>query len=449
LTPPRRRATLARPKNKNDETTNRRKERAMTVLLGAVADDFTGATDLANMLVSRGMRTLQTIGVPDAALDTGDAEAVIVALKSRTAPVRQAVDQSLAALSWLRERGARQFLFKYCSTFDSTADGNIGPVADAMMDTLETDFALVCPAFPTNQRTIYQGHLFVGDALLSDSPMKDHPLTPMRDSSLLRLMGAQTARKVGLVPWSAVMHGKAHIAGAIDRLRAGGVAYGVADAITDDDLEALGAAAMDHALITGGSGIALALPENFRRQGLIGAAAIPALPDCPGRAAVLAGSCSQATREQIARARAVWPHRKIDADRVADGAPVVRETLDWAAGQPADIPVLVYSSADPEEVAAVQARHGRDRAGAMLEETMGAIAKGLIAAGTRQLVVAGGETAGAVVSALGVTALRIGPEIDPGVPWTETVGTPPLALALKSGNFGSEDFFAKALTMLS
>jgi 3-dehydrotetronate 4-kinase len=420
----------------------------MTILLGAVADDFTGATDLASMLVTRGMRTLQTIGVPDAGLDTGDAEAVIVALKSRTSPVRQAVDQSLDALSWLRGRGARQLLFKYCSTFDSTADGNIGPVADALMDALKTDFAYVCPAFPTNRRTIYQGHLFVGDQLLSDSPMKDHPLTPMHDSSLVRLMAAQTKRKVGLVPWHTVMSGKAGIAKAIDGLRASGVAYGVADAITDDDLEALGAAAMDHALITGGSGIALALPENFRRQGLIGAAADPALPDCPGRAAVLAGSCSQATRGQVARARAGWPNRKIDANRVAAGGPVAREIVDWAAAQPADTPVLIYSSADPDEVAAIQARYGRDRAGAMLEETMGAIAKGLIVAGVRQLVVAGGETAGAVVSALGVTALRIGPEIDPGVPWTEAPGTPRLALALKSGNFGGEDFFAKALNML-
>jgi 3-dehydrotetronate 4-kinase len=420
----------------------------MTILLGAVADDFTGATDLASMLVTRGMRTLQTIGVPDAGLDTGDAEAVIIALKSRTAPAQQAVDQSLAALSWLRARGARQFLFKYCSTFDSTADGNIGPVADAMMEALETDFALVCPAFPTNKRTIYQGHLFVGDQLLSDSPMKDHPLTPMRDSSLLRLMAAQTKRKVGLIPWSAVMHGKAAIESTIDGQRVRGIAYGVADAITDDDLEALGAAAMEHRLITGGSGIALALPENFRRQGLIGTAAEPALPDCPGRAAVLAGSCSQATRGQVARAREAWPHRKIDADRVAAGESVARELVDWATAQSTGAPVLIYSSADPDEVAAIQTRYGRDRAGAMLEETMGAVATGLVATGVRRLVVAGGETAGAVVSALGVTALRIGPEIDPGVPWTEAPGTPPLALALKSGNFGGEDFFAKALAML-
>jgi uncharacterized protein YgbK (DUF1537 family) len=420
----------------------------MGILLGAIADDFTGATDLANMLVTRGMRTLQTIGVPDAGMQTGDAEAVIVALKSRTAPAGQAVGQSLAALAWLQDRGAQQFFFKYCSTFDSTADGNIGPVADALMDALETDFALICPAFPTNKRTIYQGHLFVGDQLLSDSPMKDHPLTPMRDASLVRLMAAQTKRPVGLIPWPVVASGEEPVARAVGALRANGVAYGVADAITDYDLEVIGTAAATHKLITGGSGVALGLPDNFRRQGLMGAASTPALPEVQGRAAVLAGSCSQATRKQVALASRRWPHRKLDADRIAAGAPVAREVLDWAAAQPKDTPILIYSSADPDEVAAIQARYGRDRAGAMMENTLGAIAKGLVDAGLRRLVVAGGETAGAVVSALGVSGLRIGPEIDPGVPWTETIGRPRLALALKSGNFGSEDFFPKALGML-
>lgn len=420
----------------------------MGILLGAVADDFTGATDLANMLVMRGMRTIQTIGVPTAGVDIENADAVIVALKSRTAPVDDAVAQSLDALIWLRGQGAKQFFFKYCSTFDSTADGNIGPVADALMEALKTDFALVCPAFPTNKRTIFQGHLFVGDQLLSDSPMKDHPLTPMRDSSLVRLMAAQTRRPVGLLPWAEVAAGTERLGQSIDALRAEGFAYGVVDAITDDDLYVIGAAAASHSLITGGSGVALGLPENFRKQGLLGAAKDPVLPDVSGRAAVLAGSCSAATRRQIDVASGTWPHRKIDADRVAEGQPVAAEILDWAASQPEDTPVLIYSSADPDEVAAIQARYGRDRAGAMLEETMGVIAEGLVAAGIRQLVVAGGETSGAVVSALTVTALRIGPEIDPGVPWTESIGEPRLALALKSGNFGGEDFFEKALGML-
>ena len=420
----------------------------MAILLGAIADDFTGATDLASMLVSRGMRTLQTIGIPDDSLDTGNAEAVIVALKSRTSPVNEAVADSVSAAEWLRAQGAQQLFFKYCSTFDSTSEGNIGPVADALMDAMETDFALVCPAFPTNGRTVYQGHLFVGDQLLSDSPMKDHPLTPMRDSSLQRLLSAQTDRPVGLVPWATVASGESAVAEAFAELRRGGAGYGVVDAITDYDLEVIGTAAADHRLITGGSGVALGLPDNFRRQGLMGAAAEPELPAIDGRSVVLAGSCSEATRNQIAVASARWPHRKIDADRVANGEPVAAEILDWANGQSEDTPVLIFSSADPAEVAAIQERYGRERAGEMLEQTMGALASGLVKSGTRRLIVAGGETSGAVVSALNVPALRIGPEIDPGVPWTEALGTPRLALALKSGNFGGEDFFMKALGML-
>ena len=420
----------------------------MPVLLGAIADDFTGATDLANTLVQRGMRAVQTIGVPAAGLDLGDAEAVVVALKTRTAPADEAVAAALAALGWLGERGARQVFFKYCSTFDSTAEGNIGPVADALMDALGTDFAIVCPAFPANGRSVYQGHLFVGDQLLSDSSMKDHPLTPMRESSLLRLMGAQTRRRVGLVPHGIVAAGVGRTAAAFDALREAGSSYGVVDALTERDLETIGAAVASHRLVTGGSGVAMGLPENFRAAGLLGAAARPAVPDIRGRAVVLAGSCSRATRGQIARAQQAWPHRKLDAHRIAAGGPVVEEVLDWASAQPETAPVLVYGSADPDEVAAVQAEYGRARAGAMIEQALGRIAQGLVAQGARRLVVAGGETAGAVVSALGVRGLGIGAEIDPGVPWTRTLDDPPLALALKSGNFGAEDFFIKALEML-
>ncbi len=420
----------------------------MPVLLGAIADDFTGATDLANTLVQRGMRTVQTIGVPDADLDLGEAEAVVVALKTRTVPAGEAVDASLAALRWLKALGARQVFFKYCSTFDSTADGNIGPVADALMDALETDFAVVCPAFPANGRSVYQGHLFVGDQLLSESSMKDHPLTPMRDPSLLRLMGAQTRRRVGLVPHGVVAAGVADTTAAFDALREAGASYGVVDALTDDGLLTIGAAAAAHRLVTGGSGVAMGLRYNFRGAGLLGAAGDPGVPDIRGRAAVLAGSCSRATRGQIARAQEVWPHRKLDAHRIAAGDPEVEEVLDWASAQPEDKPVLVYGSADPDEVAAVQAQYGRERAGAMIEDALGRTAVGLVAQGARRMIVAGGETAGAVVSALGVRGLAIGAEIDPGVPWTRTLDHPPIALALKSGNFGAEDFFDKALGML-
>lgn len=420
----------------------------MSVLLGAVADDFTGATDLANTLVKAGMRVVQLIGVPRAEIDLAEADAVVVALKSRTSPVEDAVRESLEAMGWLRRCGARQLFFKYCSTFDSTPEGNIGPVVDAMMNALDAAFAVVCPAFPANGRTVYQGHLFVGDQLLSDSPMKDHPLTPMRDASLVRLMSQQSERRVGLVPYEVVASGVEATLAAFESHATSGVAYGVIDALSDEHLKTIGTAAAAHKLVTGGSGVAIGLPENFRRQGLLGPPASPRLPEATGRGAVLAGSCSQATRKQIAFVESDWPCRKIDVHRVAAGEPVVEDILAWARDQSPSKPVLIYGSADPDEVAATQARYGRERAGEIVEAALGRIAQGLVAQDTRRIIVAGGETSGAVVSALNVTGLKIGPEIDPGVPWTETLTRPRLALALKSGNFGTDDFFPKALGLL-
>ncbi len=421
----------------------------MAVLLGCIADDFTGATDLANTLVKEGMRTVQVIGVPDGNVDPGGAEAVVVALKSRTCPVAEAVSDSLAALEWLRGQGARQFFFKYCSTFDSTPRGNIGPVADALMDALETDFAVVCPAFPDNGRTVFKGHLFVGDQLLSDSSMRDHPLTPMSESNLVRFMGLQSEKAVGLIDQGVVSQGAGAISDGVRALTSAGAAYGVVDAIHNDDLREIGRAAAGHQLITGGSGVALGLPDNFRRAGLLTEPAPPPLPQTAGRAAVFAGSCSEATRGQIAHARTLWPSRRLDIDRIVAGEPVVEETLAWAAAQSDETPVLIYGSADPAEVTRAQAEHGPKRAGDLMEKALGRIARDLVNHGARRIIVAGGETSGAVVSALAIHGLRIGPEIDPGVPWTETLDDRRIALALKSGNFGTEDFFIKALEMLS
>jgi uncharacterized protein YgbK (DUF1537 family) len=420
----------------------------MSLLLGSIADDFTGATDLADTLVKTGMRTVQVIGVPDRATEVGDAEAVVVALKSRTAPVGDAVTWSLDALAWLRERGARQFFFKYCSTFDSTDDGNIGPVADALLDALGSDFTIACPAFPTNGRTVYKGHLFVGDVLLSESGMKDHPLTPMGDANLVRVLGRQTPGRVGLVDHGVVSRGADAVRAAYGNLRAEGYRHAIVDAVCDADLLTIGEASTDLSLITGGSGVALRLPENFRRAGLIGDAGAAALPRPRGRRAVLAGSCSVATRGQVAAARARWPSFEIDPFALAGGEDVVGRVLQWAADQDGDTPVLIASSAEPEAIARVQRELGRDEAGGLVESAFGRIALGLVDQDVRQLIVAGGETSGAVVGALGVKGLRIGPEIDPGVPWCETLSEPGLALALKSGNFGTEDFFLKAFEML-
>lgn len=421
----------------------------MALSLAAIADDFTGATDLANTWVNEGVRVTQIIGVPDADTDTGDAEAVVIALKTRTCAVQSAVAQSVAALEWLRARGARQVVFKYCSTFDSTAQGNIGPVADALLAALGETSALICPAFPANGRTVYQGHLFVWDQLLSDSPMKDHPLTPMADANLLRLVEAQGTGKAGLVPHQTVRKGPEAIRAAIQTLSSAGCRYPVIDALTDTDLRNIGVAAADHGLVTGGSGVGMGLPENLRRAGVMGTGAPAALPTPKGRALVLAGSCSAATRGQIAAVSGKWPSRKLTVEALDSGPDEIRAVINWAQGQDPATPVLIYASADPDEVAETQARFGIEVAGAMIETAFAEIARTLTNAGFDRIVVAGGETSGAVTSALGVTSLRIGPEIAPGVPWTQTGGARPLALALKSGNFGGEAFFQDAFDMLA
>jgi uncharacterized protein YgbK (DUF1537 family) len=415
----------------------------MPLLLGCIADDFTGATDLANTLVKGGMTAVQVIGVPTGPLP--EADAIIIALKSRTAPVGEAVAQSLAACDALLAAGAKQIFWKYCSTFDSTDQGNIGPVADALLKRLGSGFALACPAFPTNGRTIYLGHLFVGNALLNESGMENHPLTPMTDANLVRVLGRQTDGAVGLVPFNTVEQGAAATRQAMMRLAEQGRRYAIVDAVTDQHLLAIGEAAAQHALITGGSGVAMGLPENFRRAGLLPARGNAAsLPPMQGMAAVVAGSCSRATLGQIGLARDHVPVLELDALATPDAAALTAQALEWVTGKlAADRPVVIAASAPPEKVAALQAKLGRDAAGALIETAMAAIAEGLVAQGVGRLVVAGGETSGAVVQRLGVTALRIGPEIDPGVPWTfaEPRG---LHLALKSGNFGARDFFLKA-----
>lgn len=414
-------------------------------LLGCIADDFTGATDLANTLVRNGMRTVQTIGVP---ANPVDADAIVVALKSRTIPAADAVAQSLAALAWLREQGCRQFVFKYCSTFDSTDAGNIGPVAEALLDALGSDFTIACPAFPENGRTIFRGHLFVADALLNESGMEHHPLTPMTDASLVRVLQRQSQAKVGMLRYDTVGKGADAVRARIDALRAEGVKLAIADAISDADLLALGEGCAALPLITGGSGIALGLPENFRRAGLLPARTDAAdVPAVNGHGVVLAGSASRATNGQVAH----WiaqkrPALRIDPLRLARGEAVADEALAFARDH--DEPVLIYATAQPEQVKAVQAELGVARAGELVEHALACIAATLKARGTRRFVVAGGETSGAVVQALGVQSLRIGRQIAPGVPATVTLDAEPLALALKSGNFGGENFFDEALQAL-
>ena len=414
-------------------------------ILGCIADDFTGATDLAAMLVRHGMSTVQLIGLPRADEPVPESDAVIVALKSRTTPAEVAVQDSLDALRWLQQAGCRQFFFKYCSTFDSTDQGNIGPVGDALIAALGCGFAIACPAFPANNRTIYQGHLFVGGALLHESGMQDHPLTPMRDPNLVRVLSRQTEGTVGLVPYPTVLRGGATIRSALATLKEQGRRYAIVDALTDTDLLAIGEALDGQALVTGGSGVAMGLPENFRKKGLLRSGDAAGLPAVPGHAAVLAGSCSRATLFQIGSARDRVPTLELDPLQATDADALVAQALAWADGRLGDTPVVIAASAPPDRVAALQGRLGREAAGALVEAAMAGIAEGLVRMGVRRMVVAGGETSGAVVSRLGVRRLRIGAEIDTGVPWTLAEGSgAPMLLALKSGNFGSRDFFMEA-----
>ena len=423
------------------------------IVLGCIADDFTGATDLANNLVRAGMRVVQVMGVPETSLQT-PADAVVIALKSRTLPKAEAVAQSLAALRWHQAQGAQQIYFKYCSTFDSTPEGNIGPVTEALMQVLGSDFCIATPAFPDNQRTVFKGHLFVGDVLLNESGMQHHPLTPMTDANLVRVLQAQCQRRVGLIDYRVVAQGEPAIRARIAELRGQGFALALVDAISNDDLLHLGPALKGMPLVTGGSGVAIGLPGNF---GIAASSTASTLPIATGWQAALSGSCSLASNRQVqAFIRTGGAALSLDplqlAQDEAAGVDAVAQVMAWAEPRLGQAPLLIYSSADASAVKLVQAQLGAAQAGALLERTLGVIARALVLRGVRQLVVAGGETSGACVQALGITQMRIGPQIDPGIPWChaqcDAAPDTGLHLTLKSGNFGSDDFFNKAFELL-
>ena len=417
------------------------------MLIGCIADDLTGATDLGVTLAREGLSVIQVNGLPAAGFALPAADAVVVALKSRTIPAADAVAQSLAALGWLRERGAQRIYFKVCSTFDSTPRGNIGPVTEALQAALGAALVPASPAYPRNGRTVYLGHLFVGDALLSESGMRNHPLTPMTDANLVRVLAAQTAGKVGLVPYADVEAGADAVRARLAALGAAGCRHAIVDAVSDLHLVVAGAACVDLPLATGGSGLAVGLARALagRARAAAGAWAKPA-PDAP--VAWLSGSGSDATRAQVAVARAAAAAFRLDPQALAVDAGLAAAVGEKAAAALSRGPALVYATAEPGEVAQAQQALGTERAASLVEEAFRVVARTLAAAGVRAFVVAGGETSGAVVDALGVKALAIGPEIDPGVPWTLAVGGEPYRLALKSGNFGARDFFAKATGML-
>lgn len=417
----------------------------MKPLLGAVADDFTGATDLANMLARAGMRTVLALGRPEPSDPVPGAEAVVVALKSRTAPVAEAVADSVAAWNWLAEAGAEQCYFKYCSTFDSTPDGNIGPVSMALMAATGAPFTIYCPAFPEAGRTIYQGHLFVGAQLLHESPLKDHPLTPMTDANLMRWLAPQVGGvAVGLIDLPTVRRGPDAIRAAMTDLQTRGLAHAVVDALVPADLAALGEACKGMAFVTAGSGLGDGLPANFAAEGRLVGGQADQLPDIGGPAIMLSGSCSAATNAQVARWQADGGAAlSLDPLALADGTQTPVSAWEWAQGQ-SGAP-LIAATAPPDKVKAAQEKLGIEGAARIVEGTLSSIARMAQEHGTRRFIIAGGETSGAVTQALGIVRLAVGRQIAPGVPWCASLEDAPVALALKSGNFGAETFFADAL----
>ena len=428
------------------ETTNTTKRRP---ILGCIADDVTGATDLAINLVQGGMCVVQLLEIPSVdQLSRIDADAVVVGLKTRSIPATDAVQQSTLCLKVLREFGIERYFFKYCSTFDSTSEGNIGPVAEALLDELGETQTIFCPAFPRNGRTVYKGHLFVNDQLLHESGMEHHPLNPMTDANLVRFLGKQCDRKVGLLDIDRL---EADGANRLSELEQEGVSFVITDTCNDGHLRTIATAVGDMPLVTGGSGIGRYLPETWRQNGLLMTPEYaPEIPSIRGRSLILAGSCSAATNRQVACMRDKIPCWELNVDElVNDSQSTLTTVTEWARSTAPSAPILIYSSATPESVASIQQRHGADVAAKATEDFFASIAESLVPElGVGRLIVAGGETSGAVVNRLKIEALKIGPEICAGVPWTEAIGDRPLALALKSGNFGSDDFFPRALEML-
>ncbi|MBB4443194.1 MULTISPECIES: 3-oxo-tetronate kinase [Rhizobium] len=425
----------------------------MAILLGSIADDYTGASDLANTLTKNGLRTVQTVGIPDPSLALPDVDAVVVSLKIRSVPASDAVTAASSAERWLRQRGAGHVLYKICSTFDSTDAGNIGPVTEALSDAAGGGVVLVTPAFPETGRTVYLGHLFVGGQPLNESPLKDHPLNPMHDANLVRVLTRQSRNAVGLVDLTAIAAGAGAVKARLDALRTAGVTAVIADAIFERDLETLGEVALETPVSTGASGLGLGLARALVRSGRIssdGATTADAIRPVGGLSAIVAGSCSKATLHQIDVAERSMPVLRLDPERLLAGPDEIAAAISWAGDRISAGPVVIAASAAPETVSRLQSLHGREASGHAIETATSIITAELVERGVRRLVVAGGETSGAAVDRLAIPAFLIGPEIAPGVPVLRTVGNAQgdMLLALKSGNFGGEDFFTAALAMM-
>lgn len=414
----------------------------MVVTTGVIADDFTGATDIASFMAEQGWRVALLPGIPDVSQSWDEeVDAIVISLKSRSLPAPLAIEQSLRCCRWLRDKaGARQIYFKYCSTFDSTPAGNIGPVSDALMDALQAPLIVHCPALPQNGRTVVHGHLFVNGVLLNESGMEKHPLNPMTDANLQRLLAAQTPGPVGHLDLSIIQQGAEAITHALARHKAEGKRHLIVDALSNKDLQALALALEEYPLLAGGSGLGGALAARASRQQ--GAARHYAFPH-PLKTVVFSGSCSAMSNRQVALYKAEAAARLLNIARcLSDVESYTDELSLWAMSHISDpLAPLIYATQPPEALAHIQQEYGEQTASRAIEHAFARLAEKLRTAGVNRFIVAGGETSGTVVEALQVTRLNVGKAIAPGVPW---VFSSELALALKSGNFGEEAFFFQA-----
>ncbi|TCP96273.1 uncharacterized protein YgbK (DUF1537 family) [Cricetibacter osteomyelitidis] len=411
-------------------------------VLGVIADDFTGASDIASFLTENGLQTVQMNGVPSEPLQSA-VDAIVISLKSRSNPVAEAVEQSLSALNWLQANGCNQFYFKYCSTFDSTEKGNIGPVTDALMKALGTDFTVVTPALPVNGRTIFNGYLFVGNVLLNESGMQNHPITPMKDANLVRLMDAQSQGKTGLVVSSDVFQGAEKVKARFAELKSQGFSYAVVDAVDNSQLAVLAEAVADLKLVTGGSGLGAYMAARLSG----GKKGTNAIVPPKGKTVVLSGSCSVMTNKQVNTYKAKAPALQLDVEQALNNSNYVQELYDWVQNNlNSPLAPMVYATVPPDVLKEIQAKFGADIASHTIENTFAKLAEKLQQSGVNNFITAGGETSSIVVQQLGFHGFQIGKQIAPGVPWLKALNAP-VFLALKSGNFGKEDFFEFAQSM--
>lgn len=413
------------------------------MLLGVIADDFTGATDIAGFLVENGMRTIQVNGTPSEDMKI-NADAVVVSLKSRSCATQQAIIDSVKALKWLQSQGCQQFYFKYCSTFDSTAQGNIGPVTDALLDQLNEDFTVVCPSLPVNGRTVFNGHLFVLGQLLSESGMRNHPVTPMKNSNIVQLMDAQSRGETGLINYQIIEQGPDNIIKGFKALKAQGKRYAVVDAFNSQHIDNIGKSINGLKLITGGSGLASGIAKNWKSHLQDQTEAKKAGYPSKAPTVIFSGSCSLTTNKQVSHYKKKAPHLAINVEHCLNKNNYSQEVCDWVLSQTqSTLAPLVYATADPQGLKKIQLKYGAEASSQAIENFFKQLAIKLKEKGVCNFIVAGGETSGVVTQSLQVDCFHIGPQIAPGVPWIKAVNHP-LSLALKSGNFGDETFFTKA-----